>query len=58
MASEKVPCTYTRYMAIVTASQHLLQTPEQVKTVLLRGAHHPTPQRQRLMSVCKKIFTK
>ena len=50
MASEKVPCTYTRYMAIVTASQHLLQTLGQVKIVLLRGVHHPTPQSECLQS--------
>lgn len=57
MASEKVSYTHY-YMAVVTVSQHLLQTTEHIQTVLVSGACHSTPKRQWLMSFCKKLFTK
>lgn len=57
MASEKVPYTHTLH-----GRCHCLPTPPPnpgaSKDSTAQRAHHPSPQRQRLMSVCKKIFTK
>lgn len=57
MASEKVPYTHTLH-----GHCHCLPAPPPnpgaSKDSTAQRAHHPTPQRQRLMSVCKKIFTK
>ena len=50
---------YTHYyMIAVTAAQHLLQSPEQEQTFLLRGAHHSTPKRQRFHEFLQKDIYK